>query len=73
MKFTRRTALEVIGASAFASAAATPLAAAQVPAPPPEGPDTPKIALGMGDAFDGGRGNQSAAHPPARGGSNNWA
>lgn len=60
MKFTRRTALEVIGASAFASAAATPLAAAQVPAPPPEGPDTPKIALGTGDAFDGGRGNQSA-------------
>jgi mannonate dehydratase len=52
MKFTRRTALEILGASALAPAAvaADPEAAAQVPAPPKEGKGTPKIAVGMGDS-----------------------
>src|ERR1043166_2594553 len=58
MKFTRRTAMEVLGASALTPLAATPAAAAQVPAPPKEGKDTPKIALGTGDGggFGGGGG-----------------
>jgi len=71
MKFTRRTAMEVLGASAFMPAA-TPLSAAQVPAPPKEGKNTPKIALGMGDAgfggFAGGRNGARAGAantPPA--------
>ncbi len=55
MKFSRRTVLEVLGAGALTPVAAVPLAAAQVPAPPKEGKDTPKIALGMGDG-GGGRG-----------------
>src|SRR5262245_2903464 len=67
MKFTRRTAMEVLGAGAFTPFAATPLAAAQVPPPPKESKDTPKIALGMGDAGAGvgggrgGRGGRGAA------------
>src|SRR2546426_5094292 len=56
MKFSRRTAMEVLGAGALAPVAAMPLAAAQVPAPPKEGKDTPKIALGMGDSGVGGFG-----------------
>ena len=51
--------MEVLGAGALMPVAAMPLAAAQVPAPPKEGKDTPKIALGMGDGgggFGGGRG-----------------
>ena len=50
--------MEFLGAGALTPAAAIPMAAAQVPAPPKEGKDTPKIALGMGDGggFGGGRG-----------------
>ncbi len=60
MKFSRRTAIEVLGASAL------PLAAAQVPAPPKEGKDTPKIALGMGDGGGGfgGRGGAAGVNTP---------
>jgi mannonate dehydratase len=67
MKFSRRTAIEVLGAGALTPAAAIPMAAAQVPAPPKEGKDTPKIALGMGDgggSFGGGRGGAAATNPP---------
>jgi mannonate dehydratase len=41
--------MEVLGAGALLPASAMPAAAAQVPPPPKEGKDTPKIALGMGD------------------------
>src|SRR5689334_14269467 len=69
MKFTRRTAMEVLGAGALSTAVEAPLPAAQVPPPPKEGPNTPKIAVGMGDAglpVGGGRGRgaQSGANPP---------
>jgi mannonate dehydratase len=50
MKITRRTLTQMVGLSALAPAGALPAAAAQVPAAPKEGPNTPKIALGMGDA-----------------------
>src|SRR5690242_11824734 len=50
MKFSRRTAMEVLGAGALTPVGAMQMRAAQVPAPPKEGKDTPKIALGMGDA-----------------------
>jgi mannonate dehydratase len=56
MKFTRRTAMEVLGAAALIPAAELPAEAAQVPQPPKEGADTPKIALGMGDGGVGGGG-----------------
>src|SRR5437764_2948692 len=59
MKFSRRTAIEVLGAGALAPAAAIPMSAAQVPAPPKEGKDTPKIAVGMGDGGGVGRGATS--------------
>ena len=42
--------MEVLGAGALTSSAAMQMHAAQVPAAPKEGKDTPKIALGMGDA-----------------------
>src|SRR5205085_5250626 len=47
-----------------------PLAAAQVPAPPREGKDTPKIAVGMGDGggFVGGGGGRGAGRGGAAGG-----
>ncbi len=63
MKFTRRTAMEVLGASALMPAAAMPAAAAQVPAPPAESNNTPKIALGMGDGGGqgGGRGGRGGS------------
>jgi mannonate dehydratase len=64
MRFSRRTAMEILGAGALLPGAAIPLAAAQVPAAPKEGKDTPKIALGMGDAAvdsGGGRGATGAA------------
>jgi mannonate dehydratase len=68
MKFSRRTALEVLGAGALTPAGMMPLAAAQVPAAPKEGKDTPKIALGMGDGGGsfggGGRGGAKANTPP---------
>jgi mannonate dehydratase len=54
MKFTRRTAMEVLGAGGLMPLTAMPVAAAQIPAPPKEGKDTPKIALGMGDGGGGG-------------------
>src|SRR5260370_33055011 len=62
MKFSRRTAMEILGAVALTPAAEVPLAAAQVPAAPKEGKDTPKIAVGMGDGggfVGGGRGGAS--------------
>src|SRR5437764_2203410 len=69
MKFSRRTAIEVLGAGALAPAAAIPMAAAQVPAPPKEGKDTPKIALGTGDGGGfgggGGRGGRRGANAGA--------
>src|SRR5450759_1638065 len=62
MKFTRRTAMEVLGAGGLIPLAAMPLAAAaQVPPPPKEGKDTPKIALGMGDGGGGGIGSGRGA------------
>jgi mannonate dehydratase len=54
--------MEVLGAGALTPFAAMPVAAAQVPAPPKEGKDTPKIALGMGDG--GGGGGRGAANTP---------
>jgi mannonate dehydratase len=62
MKFTRRTAMEVLGASGLMPLAAMPLAAAQVPPPPKEGKDTPKIALGMGDGGGIGSGRGAASN-----------
>src|ERR1035438_3626238 len=65
MKFSRRTAMEILGAAGLAPAAEGPLAAAQVPAPPKEGKDTPKIALSMSDGGGlGGRGGAEASTPP---------
>ena len=63
MKFSRRTAMEVLGAAALLPAAEVPLAAAQVPAPPKEGKDTPKIALGTGDGGGGLGGPDPLAVP----------
>ena len=55
--------MEVLGAGAWLPAAVTPAGAApeaaQVPAPPKEGTDTPKIALSMGDSGGGARGSAS--------------
>jgi mannonate dehydratase len=67
MKFSRRAAIEIIGAAGLMPAAGVPLAAAQVPAAPKEGKDTPKIALSMGDGGGfgaGGRGGAEANTPP---------
>jgi mannonate dehydratase len=65
MKFSRRTAMEILGAVALAPAAEVPLQAAQVPAAPKEGKDTPKIALGMGDGGAlAGAGAAAANTPP---------
>ena len=55
--------MEVLGAGALTPAGAMQLRAAQVPAPPKEGKDTPKIALGMGDA--GATASSPAADPVA--------
>lgn len=58
--------MQIAGAGSMSPAAM--LEAAQVPAPPKEGPDTPKIALGMGDG--GGRGapgRQGASPDPMMG------
>jgi mannonate dehydratase len=60
--------MEILGAVALTPAAEVPLAAAQVPAAPKEGKDTPKIAVGMGDGGGlggGGRGGAAAAGAPA--------
>ena len=48
-RYTRRKALQTASAVALSPIAAPLLSAAQVPAAPKEGKDTPKIALGMGD------------------------
>jgi mannonate dehydratase len=73
MKFSRRTAMEILGTVALTPVAEGPLAAAQVPAAPREGKDTPKIALSMGDggSFGGGGrggagGGAAASTPPDR-------
>src|ERR1039457_7609196 len=67
MKFSRRAAMEILGGVALTPAAEVPLAAAQVPAAPKEGKDTPKIALSMSDGGGfggGGRGGAEASTPP---------
>jgi hypothetical protein len=57
MKFSRRKAIQAFGASAmFPLAARDQSFAAQVPAPPKEGENTPKIAVGMGDGGAGSAG-----------------
>jgi mannonate dehydratase len=61
MKFSRRTAMEILGAVALTPAADEPLAAAQVPAAPREGKDTPKIALSMSDGGGSGVGGRGGA------------
>lgn len=58
--------MEILGAIALAPAAEVSLAAAQVPAAPKEGKDTPKIALGMGDG--GGMGGGGGRGGAGRGG-----
>jgi len=65
MKFSRRTALQLVGATALAPAA-IPAGAAQIPAPPKESANTPKIAVSTGDTgIAGGRGAQPPADPSA--------
>src|ERR1017187_1623138 len=59
MKFSRRAAMEILGAVALTPGAEGPLAAAQVPAAPKEGKDTPKIALSVSDG-----GGADASTPP---------
>src|ERR1019366_8062149 len=61
MKFSRRTAMEILGAIALTPAAEGPLAATQVPAAPKEGTDTPKIALSMSDGGGFGGGGRGGA------------
>jgi mannonate dehydratase len=61
MKVSRRTAMEILGAVALTPAVEVPLAAAQVPAAPKEGKDTPKIALSMGDGGGFGGGGRGGA------------
>src|SRR5260370_42365153 len=61
MKFSRRTAMEILGAVALTPAAEGPLAAAQIPAATKEGKDTPKIAVGMGAGGGLGGGGRSGA------------
>jgi mannonate dehydratase len=57
----------MVGASALAPAAAPPLEAAQIPAPPKESAGTPKIAIAMADNGlpPGGRGVPPPADPTA--------
>jgi mannonate dehydratase len=74
MKFSRRTVMQFLGAGALTPAAQLPLKAAQVPPPPKEGPNTPKIAVGMGDGGNfggGGRGRGAAAGGNASGTASN--
>src|ERR1041385_775937 len=74
MKFSRRIAMQVLGAGAMSpligGSESRSEIVAQVPPPPKEGKDTPKIALGMGAAGVGpgtGRGGTAASrgNPPA--------
>jgi mannonate dehydratase len=69
MKFTRRAALEILGASSLAPiGAANPHTTGQVSESPKEGKDTPKIAVGMGDSgAEAGRGSRAGAFDPAEG------
>lgn len=69
MKFSRRTALEILGAGALAPGVAFSQETNQVPAPPEESKGTPKIAVGMGDSgVPMGRGATSgAASDPTEG------
>ena len=70
MTFSRRRAMQAIGLGTLSPMAAVTLEAAQVPMAPPEGKDTPKIAVLMGDnglpaggrgGRGGGRGASGAA------------
>ncbi len=66
MKFSRRRAIQAIGISSLAPMIQREVEAAQVPAPPPEGKDTPKIAISTGDTGlpgggGGGRGARGAS------------
>ena len=54
MKFSRRKALQSVGAGALSPLAAHVLSAAPAPPAPKEGKGTPKIAVGMGDGGGGG-------------------
>src|SRR3954447_22676015 len=67
MKFTRRMAIQMGAASTLLPAAAESLEGAQVPQAPKESSNSPKIAVGMGDAFvgGGGRGRGAGAGAPA--------
>lgn len=56
--------MQIAGAGSMAPAAM--LEAAQVPAAPKEGPDTPKIALGMGDGAASPEDEAAEARPPIR-------
>jgi mannonate dehydratase len=61
MRFSRRRALQTLGVASLAPLAAIDLEAAQVPPAPPEGTDTPKIAVLMSDTgLTGGRGRGAA-------------
>jgi mannonate dehydratase len=58
--------MQAIGLSSLAPMMARELKAAQVPAPSPEGKDTPKIAISSGDTgLPGGRGAAANADPTA--------
>ena len=62
MELSRRNAIKAASAAALASMSPEQLAAAQVPAPPKEGKNTPKIAVGMGDGgLRGPNGDRAAA------------
>ncbi len=74
MRFSRRTALEILAGGIMAPAAPSLQAALQVPPAPKEGKDTPKIALGMGDGGgrvgapgQAGAATGAVAHDPAAG------
>ena len=60
--FSRRRAMQAIGLSSLAPMMAREMEAAQVPAPSPEGKDTPKIAISTGDTgLPGGGGGGRGA------------
>lgn len=62
MEFSRRNAIKAASAAALASMTPEHLAGAQVPPPPKEGKNTPKIAVGMGDGgMRGPNGDRAAA------------
>ena len=57
--------MQFLGAGALTPAAPLPLPAAQVPPPPKEGKDTPKIAVSTGDSGLGFGGGRRGDAPPA--------